>query len=212
MAYFLWVGAGATQDLGLVGNWRNSDAVKSNLSPATSLPVAGDMCWVVPGSSIGLRTSSPIGSCYGDVDNCGTSINGISGGTFYGAVTNRSYIFEHPVFNGVLNNNSVMYGGTCNGPVFNTAGGGDGIYAGIFNGPVQCTINGRIGGLSVVINNKLSLDNGLTWVYSPNSPAVAPASKVLKRNPDGSTNSNLGIAGALNPDVVLTSAGAFRRR
>jgi len=40
----------------------------------------------------------------------------------------------------------------------------------------------------------LSIDNGTTWLYSPNSPYVAPANKVL------AGTSNLGVAGTSTAD------------
>lgn len=149
------------------------------------------------------------GTFMGTVTNSGT----INAGNFNGTLTNQaSGIVYDGVYGDVVNNtgdSTTIYGGTFNGTVTNQSSAS--IYDGTFNASVSNITNATIFGghfwqdvssYGALIGggryeHRLSYNGGTRWYYAPDSPAVAPASKVL------TGNSNLGTAGTL----VLPPAG-----
>lgn len=138
------------------------------------------------------------GTFFGPVTDPNT--NGVYGGTFNGTV--QSYAIYGGTFNeivnatggqifaGTFNDQAVAEFGSIYGGTFNSYVDGYSVYitGGIFNGAVNIADGQVANDFSGSFNGSLSFD-GATWLYSPQSPAVAPADKVL------SGTSNLGVAG-----------------
>ncbi len=201
MAYYLWVGTGPSQNLSLLSNYNNSNAAKANLGPATTMPTSADILWVTSTNKVGVVGGTVTGVCDAAVTSSGSNIYG---GTFNAAVTNSSggSIYGGGTFNAAVTNinGSSIYGGTFNAAVTNI--NGSSIYGGTFNAAVTINGSGSIGGGT--FNATLSFDNGVTWLYSPNSPAVVPANRVL------AGTSNLGVNGSLPlTDVMIRSGGSL---
>lgn len=184
MADYTWTGA-IDGDLDKAGNYTVGGSV------ATSVPGAGDTL---------------------DLNDTFTNAPD-SGSSDAGAVAFSStgiYTF-FAVFNGHVTLSGYIYGNTFNGLVESVGIGS--IYGGVFNNNVDSRAGFTLGGIfnadliaqevaATTINHRLSFDNGTTWLYSPNSSAVAPASKVL------TGTSNLGTAGTLKlPPAGTQSMG-----
>lgn len=154
------------------------------------------------------------GTYYGDVN---FTDGGISGGTFYGPVYNPIYINDG-TFNGLVSddNKGVMIsGGIFNGDVSSMAYGqfSGGTYNGnvhansfvdygTFNGPLKLTGFCVSQGSVLDITDRVSFDDGATWLYTSTSPAVAASSVIL------AGNSNLGTTGSATlPDAVDVKNG-----
>lgn len=149
----------------------------------------------------GFNTSIQGGTFWGDVTiNGGTFVssgefngpvtaNGVDiiNGTFNGTLTMPEGIIEGGTFNAEVHCACSISGGTFNGETTNT-GGSSYINMATFNGPLTFEDSQFDG---VAINHAVSFDGGSTWLYAPNSPSVAPPSKVL------SGTANMGAMGTL---------------
>jgi len=187
MATWYWKGQVSSSWATLINWWANADGTGSH--PATSPwmtadTVADDLLdatVVTNAPTISLEVGNGLaitGVC--SVTNVSNEST-IYGGTFNASVTNNSVIYDGTFNASVTNTYSVIYGGT-----FNASVTGGEISGGTFNGSV--TGSNLSGG---TFNDRLSIDGGVTWLYSPLSPSIVSATKVL------AGNSNVGASGTL---------------
>lgn len=188
--YYWWTGI-LSSDIGVIGNYVEDAGPAGNFSgpgqAATALPMVGDYVFVCPpGLEYGLGLTYGTGPTGGASGAQWTFTAGASGGpmTFDAAV-------------------QVTGGSSVNGNFNADVRVSDGGYAtGVANGRYIVGPNAMLdtsGGL--VLNCQISLNDGNTWLYSPNAPGVAPASAVK------AGVVNLGVVGTLKASGLRVIGG-----
>ena len=190
VATYYWRGniSGDVSDINNYATTAGGTTVPGGITSADTINTATTLGYApASGIAIGDAIWSYNSTIIGGTFNGAVTTDGfINGGTFNGAVTSNYRDINGGTFNAAVTNNGSIDYGTFNGAVTNYSY----IYGGTFNGSV--TNNYIVQGGT--FNDRLSIDNGTTWLYSPNSPYVAPANKVL------AGTSNLGVAGTSTAD------------
>jgi hypothetical protein len=211
MAYFLWVGTGAGQNLGTLANYRISDAAgltsmtPTNSGPAVSLPVAGDTVYVRNTASVGLNGNPATGSSPATFHLSGSGITTpgtIYGGTYDGPISAVGIPMSNPPGNvngATLNANSNLLGGTNSGCTVNgtVTSSGNGYWLPTF---VNSTVNGAITG-SIGANHGTGVFNVAVTVQVTSPSQLSGTFNA----PVTVSGTNIGFGGVINHKVTFGS-------